>query len=675
MNTDDATVLVVDDEPSIRRTFALFLTEEGYQVFEAADALSACSVLEARDVDVVISDIVLPHTDGVGLLATVAERWPTTRVVLVTGEPSVETASQALRRGAHDYLAKPVSSQELKGVVFKAVRQKRLLEENARLQDLNERQRVELAELVKLRTAQVHNTQQALQQSEARLSGLAANVPGVLLQFSYNGNDQFRIGYISERSRDMLSVAPEAVLNDSAALLERMHPGDRQGWLAQLKAATYAGATAISWQGRFIQPTLRWFEANARRQPGDHIWAAVLIDITDRKGLQARVMQSDRLATLGTMAAGVAHEINNPLTYLLNNLSLLRGAPELQVPHLLELLDESLDGATRVRDIVRSLKTFTRPADEERVSVELQHVLDSSIRMALVAVRHRATLTKEFSPTPLILGNAFKLGQVFLNLIVNAAQAIEEGKVSANQITVRTLTSEIGEAVIEISDTGSGMSEEVRARIFEPFFTTKAEREGTGLGLYICRDIVLGFEGRLELETQLGRGTTFRVVLPAAPKGSTARDSSPQLLARTAPICTGLQILVIDDEPLIGRSLGRLLAGNHVTTTTSGKAALRALSQQEFDVVFCDLMMPDMSGIDVFHALETTRRAQAERIVFMTGGAYSDSAREFLSSVPNLRLDKPIDPETVKQTLSRLSTQPPPLAGVHGLSGESRSSP
>ncbi|MEN9580571.1 MAG: sensory box histidine kinase/response regulator [Pseudomonadota bacterium] len=660
-------VLIVDDEYSVRRTFALFLKLDLYEVFSAADALEAISILESEAIDVVVSDIILPRTNGVGLLETIVERWPDTRVVLVTGEPTVETASQALRSGAHDYLAKPVSAERLREVVLKAVRQKELVDENARLQRVNDLQRQELGRLVELRTAQVNDTRQALIATEARLSGLAANVPGVLVQFRYRpalAGDYFEVPYLAARAADMLGLDPNLVCDSPELFLNAIHPEDRAQLLAALRTAEVEGDGPILWQGRFIGPPQRWFEASARRQSiSKDLWAAVLVDITERKALQARVMQSDRLATLGTLAAGVAHEINNPLTYLLNNLTLLRGNSALSVAARNELLDEALDGAARVRDIVRGLKTFSRPSEDAPVSVNLQRVMDSSIRMAQAAVRHRAALHREYQNVPQVLANPSHLGQVFLNLIVNAAQAIRKGgSATQHRITLRTYVDPGGRIVAEVEDTGPGMTPEVRERVFEPFFTTKPPGEGTGLGLYICRDIIQATGGTLELETVPGRGTLFRVILPQAP-----RDSQPESLGRapeSQPSQQGLRILVIDDEPMIGRSMRRLLTGNTVTLLTSGRDALALLAREDFDVVFCDLMMPDLSGIDVYRELQSKHPRRAERMIFMSGGAFTDEDREFLGTVRNPRLDKPLDFESVNAALTRVSSLPPPAPGV-----------
>jgi signal transduction histidine kinase len=244
--------------------------------------------------------------------------------------------------------------------------------------------------------------------------------------------------------------------------------------------------------------------------------------------MQAQLVVSDRLAAVGTLAAGVAHEINNPLAFVLSNLSFLCGelhGVARELPHgrtaeMEEVLREAMDGAHRVRQIVRDLRTFSRGDDEVATTVNLQAVLESAITMARGELKMRAQIVREYRDVPQVEGNEGRYGQVFLNLLINAAQAIAPGKPDQNE--VRLVLREAGERVIiEVRDTGSGMSPEVRARIFDPFFTTKPVGEGTGLGLSICHGIITGFGGEITVESEEGRGSTFRVSLPVA-KGSRA---------------------------------------------------------------------------------------------------------------------------------------------------------
>ncbi|ABF87556.1 sensory box sensor histidine kinase [Myxococcus xanthus DK 1622] len=260
-----------------------------------------------------------------------------------------------------------------------------------------------------------------------------------------------------------------------------------------------------------------------RERSGRRLLAGVAVDITDRKAMQAQLVVSDRLAAVGTLAAGVAHEINNPLAFVLSNLSFLAGelhalAPELpsgRMAELEEVLREATDGAHRVRQIVRDLRTFSRGDDEVATAVNVQAVLESAITLARSELKLRAQLVRDYCEVPLVEGNEGRFGQVFLNLLINAAQAIPMGQTEQHEVRL-SLRSAGDRVIIEVRDTGVGMPPEVRARIFDPFFTTKPVGEGTGLGLSICHGIVTGFGGDISVESEEGRGSTFRVSLPVA---------------------------------------------------------------------------------------------------------------------------------------------------------------
>jgi len=366
----------------------------------------------------------------------------------------------------------------------------------------------------------------------------------------------------------------------------------------------------------------------------------------ERQDMESRLAFADRMASVGTLAAGVAHELNNPLMYVLSNLHLTREeidsrgeAPWLE--HARQQLDEAIHGAVRMQNIVRDLKTFSRVDDEQRGNVDIQSVLESSINICWNEIRHRANLEREFSKTPLVDVNESRLGQVFLNLLINAAQAMPERRVSANHITVRTRTDDDGWAVIEVVDNGTGIEPGRVSRVFEPFFTTKNVSEGTGLGLSICRNIVRDAGGTIEVESELDRGTTFVVRLPASTRTRATRTAqAPPTATPGARAC----VVVVDDEPLVGRAIRRALRGHDVQVFTSGEEAVERLcSDEPFDVVFCDLMMPDLSGMEVFARVSEQCPEMASRFVFMTGGAFTPEAREFLKQSTLACLEKPFE--------------------------------
>ena len=369
---------------------------------------------------------------------------------------------------------------------------------------------------------------------------------------------------------------------------------------------------------------------------------------------------------MGLLAAGVAHEANNPLGYALANVDfaleelraieleltahgsddeartqarLAQGRAKLR--SVVDSLREARHGADRVRHLVRDLKTFSRHDDDRKAPIDVRRILDSAINMANNELRTRAQLVKDYGPTPVVSSNEARLGQVFLNLIVNAAQAIPEGDAERHRVRVTTGTDERGRCIVEVSDTGHGIAPADLQRIFDPFYTTKAGT-GTGLGLAICQSIVTSKGGELTVRSELGKGSTFRVVLPAT---EDVVPETPAPGSRPSDIAVRARVLVVDDEPMMARAVQRLLGGEHdIIATTDPKVAVDLIrAGKRFDAILCDLMMPVMSGMDVYDAIEVIDAAQARRFIFMTGGTFTDRAERFLERVGNPRLDKPLD--------------------------------
>ncbi|WP_239014622.1 MASE1 domain-containing protein [Archangium violaceum] len=378
-------------------------------------------------------------------------------------------------------------------------------------------------------------------------------------------------------------------------------------------------------------------------------------DVTTQKQLQAKLVSAERIAAVGTLAAGVGHEINNPLAYLVLNLEgaeqgLKRGPEGLAEARA--RLECAREGAERIRVIVRDLKVFSRQAGEERAMLDVNEVVVPALRMAAHAVRPRARLVEDFGHPPRVMGSEARLGQVMLNLLVNALQAIPEGNPEKHEVRVRTGSDAAGRALVEVSDTGCGMSPTVQARIFDPFFTTKSSGEGTGLGLAICQQIVQAHGGELRVRSEEGKGSVFTVLLPAAEQEfvpapvSVAPTPEPAHPPRR-------RILIIDDEPRLAQSMRMLIEPSHdVFVTTRGAEALAWVGEgQRFDLVLCDLQMPGTTGMDVYSHLRAHVPEMAERLVFISGGAYTQATRDFVRSVRNRILEKPVRPDELLATI------------------------
>jgi PAS domain S-box-containing protein len=379
-----------------------------------------------------------------------------------------------------------------------------------------------------------------------------------------------------------------------------------------------------------------------------------------RKESEGRMVLLERLAATGRLAAGVAHEINNPLTYVLSNLEELAQVEPLRAhPLAPRLLREAREGAERVRAIVRDLRVFARADDETGGSCDPAEVVRSALGITANEIRHRARLETRLEAVPRAAIAERRLAQVLVNLLVNACQAIPEGRAGEHTIAVAVRRDGDGVAV-EVSDTGNGMTPEVRARIFEPFFTTRATGDGQGLGLALSHAMVAEAGGGIEVDTAPGRGATFRVRLRAAAVATEPPPAGDPLpaAARSGP-ARALRVLLVDDDPLVGKALARALAGFEVTVVERVADALgRLRAGAAFDAVVCDLMMPDQTGMDLEAALVMGWPDLARRTVFLTGGAFTERARAFVEAHPGCVLEKPVSGGVLRARIEALLEEP-----------------
>ena len=493
----------------------------------------------------------------------------------------------------------------------------------------------------------------ALAASEARCRILVERSPDGLMTLA---PPSWNITEANPAALAMFGVASESALCalDVARLSPERQPDGRP-----------SGKTALELIARAMRDGSDSFEWTHRRASGEEFPAAVVLvradlsgtpvvqaivrDETERRRAQASLAEGDRLASIGMLAAGVAHELNNPLVYVLANVEVL--ADELpKLPdvaanaELLEAAASALEGTRRIASIARGLSSFARAERLERSSVDLRRAIESAATMALHELKYRATLVLDYGELPLLWASEGKLSQVFLNLLVNAAQAMPEGDVRAQRITVRTWASG-DEVFAEVSDTGSGIAPEHLERIFEPFFTTKKAGKGSGLGLGICRALLAEVGGDLRVESELGRGTRVTVRLPV---GRADADLSatvpPARLPSTFPLARG-RVLIVDDEEHIRSVLRRTLRRTHeVVAVGSGREAQALLEQDAaFDVVLCDLMMPEISGLALHAWVAARNPALAERMVFMSGGGLAPETSDYVARLDNRKLSKPFD--------------------------------
>jgi nitrogen-specific signal transduction histidine kinase/ActR/RegA family two-component response regulator len=374
---------------------------------------------------------------------------------------------------------------------------------------------------------------------------------------------------------------------------------------------------------------------------------------------------AERMASLGRLAAGVAHEINNPLAYVLGSVELIeRAFAEIGVLHpgaarteeiisaAQAALSNAKDGVERIRSIVKDLTTFSRAVPDSRHPVDVEAVLESTINLTWNELRHRVRVVKSFGGVPELWGDESRLAQVFVNLILNATQAIPEARQGVIRIST---TSEDGKVAICVEDDGIGIAPEDLPYVFEPFFTTKAGGGGAGLGLAICRNIVTALGGTITVTSVPEAGSRFTVTLLAA--GADEASAVGNRARSRERVKSRARILIIDDEPLLGQTLRFAFQDKHdVEVAASGREALERLAKDTtFDLVLCDLMMPDVSGEHVYRAVSEHSPGLLPRFVFMTGGAFTERAQEFLAHFAGRQLEKPFNIDEVEALLADLS--------------------
>ncbi|HEX7668248.1 MAG TPA: ATP-binding protein, partial [Polyangiaceae bacterium] len=477
-----------------------------------------------------------------------------------------------------------------------------------------------------------------LRQSEARAHALLGAVPDTLVRLERGGvvldvrnDDDGPFGerlrsYLGRPLDDFLGAFPQTIAEAVQVTLEA-------GGVAKVSADAISVHGSHQVEVRVVRTSL-------------HECLAVVRDVTQEKQVEARLRVAERLASLGTLASGVAHEINNPLSYVIANVDYvveaLERLPKGQLEQvggddLVQALREIREGGRRIGSIVASLKTQARDDDALAIPGDVNEGIEAALRILDNQLRYKTRVELALGRVPLAVMHPQRLVQVVVNLLANAIDAFPDRSSDQNLVRVATrLDDDTGSVVIEVTDNGTGIGESARSRIFDPFFTTKAPGVGTGLGLYLCHQYVSAVGGSIEVETREGHGAKFRVRFPAI-EGGSITQADP-----TATPFPPSRILIVDDEPLVARSLARMLRGHEIVIAGDGEAALWECLAREFDLVLCDVMMPRMDGPAFYQALCEHRPALATRVVFMTGGAFTAGTRAFLEGVPNAHIEKPI---------------------------------
>ncbi len=540
---------------------------------------------------------------------------------------------------------------------------------------------------------------EALRRSEAILRAVTEHLPDIVVV-----HREGRVVYVNPAAA---RAWDKGDANDLVGrpILDLVHPDERAVVAARVRAMMTTNSPMGVQLERLIRRDGSTLLAEVAALPvefdGHRCVMAVARDVTETMAMRARLSQADRMASVGLLAAGVAHEINNPLTYVLLNLERLSAAlTEAGYFAWAGWAAEAREGASRVQKIVRDLRSFARADESESGPIEVGPVIDAALQLAANALRFRARVQRDDGPgpAPKVLANEGRLLQVFVNLLVNASHAVGEGDPEGNVVHIETRVVD-GKVRVAVRDTGRGIPAEHLPRLFEPFFTTKPVGEGSGLGLWISHNIVTSYGGSIEVESVVGQGSTFAVVLPCVAEVGEGRSAQGVDAAAAEPPPSGgkgpgqgpgggpedgpggrsgggsgprtgrrPRVLVVDDEPMILLSLGALLATQYeVVTVGSGEAARATLrDDRRFDVILCDLMMAEVTGMDLYRGLVPVDPALAGRMVFMTGGAFTEGAERFLAEVSNPRVVKPFEYPAlvalIDQLAARAEVEDPPLS-------------
>jgi signal transduction histidine kinase len=607
-----------DSRAAVRRAIG---RRAAHEILEVGDGPSVLERATGEPVDLIVLDVALPGLDGFEVCRHLRAAQDTEHlpVVFVTGGGGeVGERLRGLELGAADFIVQPIDDLELGARLCSVLRSKALADEVRR-------HNIELAGKVVERTRQLEELASELRLERDILRETFDVFAEPLLLLDGAGRVQIE----NDAGRRLLQrgVAGIAELAELARQAIDAH-AVRDVQLAQ--------------EGRQLE--VRAYPAAGRR-------ALVYVrDVTAARDAELLRLQSEKLTSIGMLAAGVAHEINNPASFVLANLESLTGTlrslevggggdgtPCELMSEALTTVQESKDGMARIYRIVRDLQAFSRVDDGAGATTDVNAAVESALNMLRNELRHRAVVDRDLSAGQRVRGGAGRLAQVFLNLILNAAQALPEGNVEDNRLRVRTFDD--GQAVvIEVEDNGPGIAAEIMPRIFDSFFTTKPAGVGTGLGLPISREIVRSLAGELTAQNLPCGGALFRVRVPAAEPG-TADD----VAAVPAEAHRRRRIVAVDDEPLLLKAYRRMLAEHHdlVTRVGADEALCLFAEDRAFEVILCDLQMPAMSGAELYKIVAERWPELASRFIFITGGAVSAEARRFLDESVITCLNKP----------------------------------
>lgn len=457
--------------------------------------------------------------------------------------------------------------------------------------------------------------------------------------------------YVNQHAAHMLRVPTSTLVGQS--MFSRIHPDDQPGVRERTERTRRDGVIPPPSEIRVLRDdgsilSARVHPAGTLAYRGEDCLCACLEDLAPERRRRESSILEDRMQTIGQIAAGVAHEINNPLTWMIDALDEAQRAPD-----AVGRIREARDGAERIRHVVRELTLFTRDPAQGDVATEIGEVVRAAVHLSRRTVEASASVRIDGPAEDVwVVGSGPKLGQVCLNLLLNASAAMPSDRRGEVVVSWRVRGDRCR---VTIGDDGRGMSPDVMSRAFEPFFTTRAGEGGTGLGLAMCQNIVADLGGAIAIDSELEQGTVVTIDLRIATAPEKVTSEAP-------PEASPCRVLLVEDQVMVGRALARRMRsmGHHVEHVRDGREAFDRLeSERGFDAIVCDLMMPEMSGQELHTAISGRWPPLVNRIVFMTGGAFTEGAREFLQGLDTPWLVKPFEDDELVRALSHVVSRRP----------------
>ncbi len=655
-------ILVVDDEESIRITLSAFLTKDKHDVQVAEDADKAIELLNQADFDVVVSDIILPRMNGVELLKAIRKISPHAQVIMMTGRPTIETASESLRAGAFDYLYKPIRKDAILKTVSNALKVKILEDQNLKHQE-------ELEHLVEERT-------RSLRESENRYRRLVHHSPdGIAIQredkmIFANHSMKKILGRISD---DLLE---KTISYRTASELRENVSSDSKNDVNNEKNITRFEETFTGKENNPIHLDIVTLPMILEEKPAIQVIAR---DITKQKFLESSLRQSQKMEAIGTLAGGIAHDFNNILFSII-------GYAELSMDEIREdsslqsNLHEILEAGKRAKNLVKQILTFSRQTEHKLSPVQIDLIVKETLTLLRASLPTTIEIRKNIETDAMALSDPTQIHQILMNLCVNASHAMrEQGGILAVDLESVEIDTDLSEKYpdlksgpyinMSVCDTGYGIAPEMLNRIFDPFFTTKIREHGTGLGLSVVHGIVKNFGGTIYAFSEPGKGSIFKIFIPAI-----ERRKSPEQRTKT-PISKGTEhILFVDDEPALAKMGKQLLEslGYQVEMITKSSEALELFRKKpdRFDLVVTDMTMPNITGEKL--AIELMNIRPDIPVILSSGFNYNIDEKKAMALGIRAFISKPVLKKEMAKTIRNVLDGKQKLKDQHSLALNSR---